>query len=111
MGRLCTGCIALLLVLAGATAIAELRPATDPGVNLIAFVNSDGAVKTMRPDGLQVKSISPDVEGFFTWPTWSPDADTLVYSGVVAEDGELQLNLYASDVAIGSITLSSVQTD
>ena len=51
----------------------------------------------MRPDGLQARKISPDVEGFFTWPTWSPDANTLVYSGVVDDGSELQVNLYASD--------------
>ena len=56
-------------------------------------------VMTMRPDGLDVRRISPDVEGFFTWPTWSPDARSLVYSGVVNEGDALQLNLYASDIA------------
>ena len=76
-----------------------MRPGVDPGVNLIAFVSADGDVLTMSPDGLQVQQVSPDVEGFFTWPTWSPDAKAIVYSGVVDEGGELQLSLYASDAA------------
>lgn len=97
MVRLFIGLFALALALASAAIVSALRPTPDPGVNLIAFVNADGEVMTMRPDGLQVRKISPDVDGFFTWPTWSPDAGTLVYSGVVDNGNELQLNLYASD--------------
>ena len=99
MARLLIGFLALVLMLASVAAVAPLRPTADPGVNLIAFVNADGDVMTMKPDGLQVSPISPDVEGFFTWPTWSPDGNTLVYSGVLQQDEELQLNLYASEVS------------
>ena len=97
MARLFIGLFTLALALVSAAIISALRPTPAPGVNLIAFVNGDGEVMTMRPDGLQSRKISPDVEGFFTWPTWSPDAGTLVYSGVVDDGDELQLNLYASD--------------
>ena len=97
MARLFVGILALGLMLACAAVVAAFRPISDPGVNLIAFVNADGEVMTMTPDGLQARMISPAVEGFFTWPTWSPDANTIVYSGVVEDGGELQLNLYASD--------------
>ena len=99
MARLLLGVIVLVFMLMSAAVISLLRPTADPGLNLIAFVNADGEVMTMRPDGLQVNQITPDVEGFFTWPTWSPDGNTLVYSGVVQQGEELQLNLYASDVA------------
>ena len=102
MLRLFVGVLALILLLASVPVIAALRPTQPPGVDLIAFVNADGEVMTMKPDGLQVKRISPDVEGFFTWPTWSPDGNTLVYSGVLDDDGELQLNLYASDIRVGN---------
>ncbi|MCY4578772.1 MAG: hypothetical protein OXD31_06960, partial [Chloroflexi bacterium] len=91
------GLFALVLILACAAVVAAFRPTSDPGVNLIAFVNADGEVMTMTPDGLQARMINPAVEGFFTWPTWSPDANTIVYSGVIEDGGELQLNLYASD--------------
>ena len=97
MARLFVGFLALGLMLACAAVVAAFRPISDPGVNLIAFVNADGEVMTMTPDGLQARMISPAVEGLFTWPTWSPDANTIVYSGVVEDGGELQLNLYASD--------------
>ena len=101
MARLLTGCIALALMLAAVAAVAALRPTASPGVNLIAFVSADGDVMTMKPDGLQVRQISPDVEGFFTWPTWSPDGNSLVYSGVVDDGNELQVNLYASHIGGG----------
>ena len=99
MARLFVGLVALLLLLTTAAIIPNLRPSLDPGVNLIAFVDADGDVMTMSPDGLQVNQVSPDVDGFFTWPTWSPDANTIVYSGVVDEGDMLQLNLYASDTS------------
>lgn len=101
MARLLLGVIALILMLVSAAVISLLRPSADPGVNLIAFVSVDGEVMTMTPDGLQINLITPDVEGFFTWPTWSPDGDTLVYSGVVQQGEGLQLNLYASNVSGG----------
>ncbi len=88
--------------MASASVISVLRPMSDPGIDLIAFVSSDGALMTMMPDGLGVKRISPDVEGFFTWPTWSPNGKTIVYSGVLNEEEQLQLNLYASDIFSGS---------
>lgn len=102
MARHLLGVIVLVLMLMSAAVISLLRPVADPGVNLIAFVSADGEVMTMSPDGLLVNRITPDVEGFFTWPTWSPDGNTLVYSGVVQQDEELQLNLYASNVSGGA---------
>ena len=102
MIRLLAGILVLAVALTTAYIVSMLRPAVDPGVNLIAFVDADGAVGTMRPDGLQIQQISPDVEGFFTWPTWSPDGNSLVYSGVIEESGELQVNLYAAQVGGGA---------
>ena len=92
------GAIVLALLLAAAHLIAAARPHLPPAVNLIAFVDADGAVKTMRPDGSQTTRISPDVQGFFTWPTWSPDARKLAYSGVVVVGRQPQLNLYAAPI-------------
>lgn len=94
--RLLIGIAALVLPLVASYVIADVRPRAAPAVNLIAFVDADGAVKTMLPDGSGVRRISPAVDGFFTWPTWSPDARTLAYSGVVSDDGMAQLNLYAA---------------
>ena len=94
--RLLIGIAALILPLAASYVIADVRPRAAPAVNLIAFVDADGAVKTMLPDGSGVRRISPSVDGFFTWPTWSTNARTLIYSGVVNADGAAQLNLYAA---------------
>lgn len=93
------GAIVLALLLAAAHLIAAARPHLPPAVNLIAFVDADGAVKTMRPDGSQTTRVSPDVQGFFTWPTWSPAARQLAYSGVVVVGRQPQLNLYAAPIA------------
>ena len=103
MAKLIFGCAALFLMLACVALVAALRPASDPGINLIAFVNADGDVMTMKPDGLQVSQISPEVDGFFTWPTWAPDGRSLIYSGVVNDGDELQLNLYASQIGGGGM--------
>jgi Tol biopolymer transport system component len=52
------------------------------GVNLIAFVSHDGEVWTTTPDGSDKQKVSPQTGGFFTWPTWSPDASRIVFSAV-----------------------------
>ena len=100
--RLLSGLLVLAAILTVAGVIATLRPVAAPDVNLIAFVDTQGSVMTMRPDGALVNRISPDVEGFFTWPTWSPDGRSLAYSGVVSSGDELQISLYASDIAGGA---------
>ncbi len=96
------GFLVLAAILTIVGAIAAVRPVAAPNINLIAFVDTQGRVMTMRPDGALVKRISPDVAGFFTWPTWSPDGSALVYSGVVSSGDELKMNLYASDIAGGA---------
>lgn len=100
--RLLSGFIVLAAILTIAGVIATLRPVTAPKVNLIAFVDADGSVMTMRPDGTFVNRISPDGEGFYTWPTWAPDGRALAYSGVVNSGDELRMSLYASDIAGGA---------
>ena len=52
-----------------------------PAINLIAFVDPSGLIRTVHPDGSSINRIGPD-EGFFTWPIWSPDATQIVFSGV-----------------------------
>ena len=72
------------------TPAATLTPAppqpSKQGVNLIAYVDPNGQVKTVSPDGSSAARISPD-EGFFTWPMWSPDASQIVFSGTASEGG------------------------
>ena len=57
----------------------------EPEVNLIAFVDLEGSIKTMRPDGSSVAQISPE-DGIFTWPSWSPDATQVAFSGITLQD-------------------------
>ena len=71
-------------------------------VNRIAVVSADGQVSTMRRDGSGERAISDD-EGFFTWPTWSPDGRSIAYSGVVENaDGELVTTLFLHESDSGA---------
>lgn len=77
-----------------------MRPILEAGVNRIAFVDVEGAIQTIKPDGSGQRQISPNADGFFTWPTWSPDAQQLVYSGVTNSDSEdIKISLYASNAS------------
>ena len=68
---------------------------SEPGVNLIAYVDPNGQIKTVDPDGSSTTRISP-AEGVFTWPIWSPDGSQIVFSGAPpASDGRALLTLYA----------------
>ena len=55
-----------------------------PAVNRIAIVGTDAQIRTYAPDGSGSRDISSG-DGFFTWPTWSPDAQSVVYSGVAPD--------------------------
>lgn len=59
-------------------------------VNRIAYVGLDGVIYTIAPDGSDRRQVSPSasdaaegtISGRYTWPVWSPDADSLLFSGV-----------------------------
>ncbi|MCH7786344.1 MAG: PD40 domain-containing protein [Chloroflexi bacterium] len=69
----------------------------EPRVNRIAYVGLDGQIKAVLPNGSDPWQISQG-DGFFTWPTWSPDARKLVYSGVVeAGFNERKISLHLFD--------------
>ena len=68
-------------------------------VNRIAVVGPDAQIRSYRPDGSGAHPIS-DGEGFFTWPTWSPDGRRIVFSGVVpGPAGGPTITLFSSDGA------------
>ncbi len=56
----------------------------DFAVNRIAVVGYDAKVRLYDPDGSNEHQITRG-QGIFTWPTWSPDARSIVYSGVVEQ--------------------------
>ena len=55
-------------------------PAAEAAVDLIAYADTSGRIDIVDPEGLQDITVSED-PGFFTWPVWSPDASSLVFSG------------------------------
>ena len=74
-----------------------------PEVNRIVYVSLDAQIRSIRPDGSDPRQISPD-DGFFTWPTWSPDARRVVFSGVVGDRTRSpEINLYSFEASTGEI--------
>ena len=98
--------LATIAVLGGRGGTGSKGQALPPGlgVNRIAYVDLDARVHTINPDGSDDRRISPE-EGFFTWPTWSPDARRLVFSGVIGGNGgDPKISLYASNNTTGRIS-------
>ena len=72
-------------------------------VDRIAYVDLEGQIHTVRPDGSDEVRVSPD-EGVSTWPTWSPDGRRMAFSRVVENgDGQLQANLYSLNTFTGRV--------
>ena len=75
----------------------ETRRIDTGPVNRIAVVGPDARIRSVNPDGTDPRQISPD-QGQFTWPTWSPDGNKLVFSGLVTDvNGEQQVILFEYD--------------
>lgn len=66
----------------GATGAYGLPPR--PAVNRIAVVGTDARLRTYAPDGSDARDISSS-DGFFAWPTWSPDGERIVFSAVTSD--------------------------
>ena len=78
-------------------------------VNRIAYVSLDGQIRSIKPDGSDERTISPEV-GTFTWPTWSPDARRLVFSGVFRDTTRgpvIVLYVYDDATALASQTYAA----
>ncbi|MSQ35272.1 MAG: hypothetical protein EXR57_05595 [Dehalococcoidia bacterium] len=57
-------------------------------VNRVVVAGTDGHIYTVRPDGNDRTSVSPPTGpgfpgGQFTWPVWSPDGGTVLFSSVL----------------------------
>ena len=64
-------------------------------VNRIVYVGLDLQIRAVLPDGSDPWQISP-AGGLFTWPTWSPDARKLVFSGVnEVAPGDYRVSLFS----------------
>ena len=74
-------------------------PPPDTRLTLIAYVDLDGRIHTMRPDSVSEQdTISPE-KGFYTWPVWSPDGTQIAFSGVPPSvNGPGTLSLYISQL-------------
>ncbi len=98
------GLIAIAVVASvGKPADAEpLPPAL--AVDLIALVTSDGRIGTIAPDGTAGRLISPDDGGYYTWPTWSPDASRVAFSAVAGNSaGDVRVSLMEADLPSGAV--------
>ena len=96
--------VAILLTvgIAGESSFVDERDVAWPPehlVNRIAVVSADGAVSSLRPDGSGQRPIS-EGDGYFTWPTWSPDGRMVAYSGIVQNAlGQPVTTLFLRDMA------------
>jgi TolB protein len=95
-----------------AEATPTATPRTAPPVNRIAYAGLDGHVYTVAPDGSESRRITPPSPrdgpaAVYTWPTWSPDAQTILLSGAVPDPdfpgGRLVVYLSDEDSGDGSI--------
>ena len=91
-------------------------------VNLIAYVSHDGEVLTTAPDGSDRRIVSPQADGFYTWPTWSPDATTIAFSAVTGTgpadsvssllafdlDGDEPYEIYAGEPGVPGLLAAGV---
>ena len=90
------GALAVVAVLGGLarTSFRGVPLPSDTGGDRIAYVDLDRQVWTMNAEGSEGTRMSPEGP-FFAWPTWSPDGQELVFSGVLAgKDEQLQAVLY-----------------
>ena len=72
-------------------------PDTSLKVNRIAYVGPGGVIRAVKPDLSDSWQISPS-EGFYTWPTWSPNGLKIAFSGATRPDSNtLRLVLHEFD--------------
>ncbi len=91
--------IAALVVIGGRGGGDDRIPpaASEPAMNRIVYVDSQGQIRTIDPDGLNEVTITPE-EGLFAWPSWSPDSTRISFSALVRKpDGQAALEIYVAE--------------
>ena len=77
----------------------------DPVIDRIAYVTPEGEIWTAAPDGSSRSRLSPADGGFYTWPTWSPDGRTIVFSAVLGDAAEnVRVLLLEAELAEGTVS-------
>ena len=77
----------------------------DPVIDRVAYVTPEGEIWTVVPDGSSRSRVSPADDGFYTWPTWSPDGRTIVFSAVFGDSVEnVRVELLEADLAEGTVS-------
>ena len=75
---------------------------TRTALNLIVYADLQGQIHTLSPDGSSASRVVSPETGFYTWPAWSPDGKSIVFSGTApGDDGESALGLYISKMPDG----------
>ena len=85
--RLLAFLFAFLTIAATVVVVGEVvgRRSMEPApVDRIAYADRDGRVWTISADGTDQRRVDSG-NGFFTWPTWSPDGRRIALSGVVTD--------------------------
>jgi len=94
---------------------AKLKETNVP-LNRIAYINSNGDLLTINPDGSGLRALTAGVQAtagsaglvtaqplnldrFYAWPTWSPDGSKIAVSRVQAGNGGSQITLNIVDTA------------
>ncbi|MBI2965702.1 MAG: hypothetical protein HYY34_05835 [Chloroflexi bacterium] len=88
-------------------------------VDRIAYVGEDNLIYTIAPDGGGLRQITPaatperGLGPAYTWPTWSPDAQSLLISGAVpgAQPRTQRLLVYLADEASPARGLKAIHQD
>lgn len=88
-------------------------------VDRIAYVGGDNLIYTIAPDGSGRRQITPAATPgrgpgpAYTWPTWSPDAQSLLISGVVpgSQPRTQRLVVYLADEASPARGLRAIHQD
>ena len=73
-------------------------------VDLIAIVDDDRRILTIEPDGSELSVLTPASGAdpqLYTWPTWAPDARSMVITKVVGSSGPPMVSLVRLDLDTG----------